>query len=111
VFTRLATDIGGGATPEKLFRQLWDTQNPAPASRTCRACRTAATTATPSTLHYVCRPSEGRQAQPDSVINLDSYAAVGLYNRFDLAPTNGSHCGEYRIVLASSPPPRAAATS
>jgi hypothetical protein len=25
---------------------------------------------------------------------------VGLFNRFDLAPFDGSHCGEYRIVYA-----------
>jgi len=28
------------------------------------------------------------------------FEPVGLFNRFDLAPTNGAHCGEYRIVYA-----------
>ncbi|MFT3775003.1 MAG: hypothetical protein QM820_57375 [Minicystis sp.] len=27
---------------------------------------------------------------------------VGLFNRFDLAPSSGAHCGEYRIVYAMS---------
>jgi len=104
VFTRLATDIGGGATPEKLFRQLWDTQNPAPGQPDLPGMPHCSDNGnTLNGFNYVCRPSEGRQAQPDSVINLDSYAAVGLYNRFDLAPTDGSHCGEYRIVLAKFP--------
>ena len=25
---------------------------------------------------------------------------VALFNRFDLAPEDGAHCGEYRIVYA-----------
>jgi hypothetical protein len=29
-----------------------------------------------------------------------AYHPVGLFNRFDLAPANGAHCGEYRIVFA-----------
>jgi hypothetical protein len=104
VFTRLAAESGTGFTPEQLFRQLWDTQNPAPGQPDLPGL--AHCTDNGNTLNgfpYVCRPSEGRQAQPASVINLDSYAAVGLYNRFDLAPVDGSNCGEYRIVLAKLP--------
>lgn len=28
------------------------------------------------------------------------FEPVGIFNRFDLAPTSGAHCGEYRIVYA-----------
>lgn len=28
------------------------------------------------------------------------FVPVGLFNRFDLAPSTGAHCGEYRIVYA-----------
>ena len=28
------------------------------------------------------------------------FVPVGVFNRFDLAPADGSHCGEYRIVYA-----------
>lgn len=31
------------------------------------------------------------------------FVPVALFNRFDLAPSNGSTCGEYRIVYAMSP--------
>lgn len=31
-----------------------------------------------------------------------AYHAVGLFNRFDLAPADGSDCGEYRIAFARS---------
>lgn len=30
----------------------------------------------------------------------DALVPVALFNRFDLAPANGQHCGEYRIVYA-----------
>lgn len=105
VFSRLVADQGGvGFTPEQLFRQLWDTQNPAPGQPDLPGmphCTDQGNTL--NGFPYVCRPSEGGQALPTSVINLDSYAAVGLYNRFDLAPVDGAHCGEYRIVLAKLP--------
>jgi hypothetical protein len=105
VFSKLVADnAGAGFTPEQLFRQLWDTQNPAPGQPDLPGmphCTDNANTL--NGFPYVCRPSEGGQARPDSVINLDSYAAVGLYNRFDLAPADGSNCGEYRIVLARLP--------
>jgi hypothetical protein len=31
---------------------------------------------------------------------LETHAPVALFNRFDLAPMDGAHCGEYRIVYA-----------
>ncbi len=31
---------------------------------------------------------------------LDAYFPIALVNRFDLAPKNGAHCGEYRIVYS-----------
>jgi hypothetical protein len=105
VFTKLVADNGGaGFTPDQLFRQLWDTQNPAPGQPDLPGmphCSDAGNTL--NTFPYVCRPSEGGQARVGSPLNLDSYAAVGLFNRFDLAPVDGGNCGEYRIVLAKLP--------
>ncbi|QRN97674.1 hypothetical protein JRI60_00870 [Archangium violaceum] len=105
VFTRLVADNGGtGFTADQLFRQLWDTQNPAPGQADLPGMPHC--TDNGNTLNgfpYVCRPSEGGQARLGSVINLDSYGAVGLYNRFDLAAADGSDCGQYRIVLAKLP--------
>ncbi|MGN6109985.1 MAG: hypothetical protein ACTHU0_33075 [Kofleriaceae bacterium] len=34
---------------------------------------------------------------------LTTFEPIALFNRFDLAPSNGSHCGEYRIVFAKFP--------
>jgi hypothetical protein len=36
------------------------------------------------------------------------FVPVGLFNRLDLAPADGRHCGEYRIVYALSLAPRRA---
>jgi hypothetical protein len=36
----------------------------------------------------------------DLPVNLAFMKPVAVVNRFDLAPTDGSHCGEYRIIYA-----------
>jgi hypothetical protein len=53
---------------------------------------------------YLCRPapSEGSQAEcnpflPESPC---AYIPIGLFMRFDMAPEDAAHCGEYRIVFA-----------
>jgi hypothetical protein len=98
-----------GLTALELFHQWWDTQNPRPGQGFGLCCDdTVDATGSPviNGFPYSCRPapSEGVQAStdpfadPDS--NLNAYLPVGLFNRFDLAPSDGSHCGEYRIVYA-----------
>ncbi|MBX7101112.1 MAG: hypothetical protein K1X89_25570 [Myxococcaceae bacterium] len=37
---------------------------------------------------------------PFSAAATTTFTPVALFNRFDLAPTSGAHCGEYRIVYA-----------
>ena len=55
---------------------------------------------------YDCRPdpSEGAEATSDPFTgesaSPDAYIPIGLFNRFDLAPFDGAHCGEYRIIYA-----------
>lgn len=39
-------------------------------------------------------------SEGEEVVNPDSYVPVGLFNRLDLAASDGSHCGEMRIVFA-----------
>ena len=90
-----------GLTALNLFHQWWDTQNPGPGLGLGPNC-----TGTLNDFPYTCRPApaEGVQAtttpfvNPDT--NLDAYLPIGLFNRFDLAPADGTHCGEYRIVYA-----------
>jgi hypothetical protein len=101
-----------GLTALNLFRQWWDTQNPRldPAGLALGPhCDDEVDDEGNPILNdfpYTCRPipSEGGQvtadpfADPDN--NPDAYIPIGLFNRFDLAPSAGTHCGEYRIVYA-----------
>lgn len=99
-----------GLTSLDLFRQWWDTQNPGPGSGLGRRCDAEANSNGETMLNgypYTCRPApaEGIQATgadpfADPSNNPDAYLPVGLFNRFDLAPADGAHCGEYRIVYA-----------
>lgn len=95
-----------GLTSIQLFRQLWDTQNPGPGLGLGGHCNDQVdANGRPvfNTYPYHCRAAEGSQAQADPFTNPSSgqaYKAVGLFNRFDLAPASGADCGEYRIVFA-----------
>jgi hypothetical protein len=99
VLDRLAVQSGvPGLTGVQLFRQLWDTQNPSPGLTTGPHCSDGPVNGFP----YRCRPGEGAQAQnPDA--ELTNYSAIGLFNRFDLAPSDGADCGEHRIIFARTP--------
>lgn len=101
-----------GLTSLQLFNQWWDTQNPGPGlgrGPHCDDLRDAAGAPIINGYPYTCRatPSEGAQATSNpfaagqnGAANPDAYIPVGLTNRFDLAPADGSNCGEYRIVYA-----------
>jgi hypothetical protein len=109
VMNQLASQSGvAGLTGLDLFQQWWDTQNPAPGTRPgphCDDVRDPVTgTGVINGFPYTCRPapSEGGQASVNPftspATNPDTYIPIGLFNRFDLAPPDGGHCGEYRIV-------------
>ena len=90
-----------GLTGVLMFRQLWDTQNPAPGVGPGPHCNDQLVASQPSlnSFPYGCRPTEGAQANLAQV-NLSRYSAIGLFNRFDLAPSDGADCGEHRIIFA-----------
>jgi FG-GAP-like repeat len=102
VLNQLAMQSGvGSATGVSLFQQLWDTQNPTPGVTSGPHCNDQITNGQ-STLNgfpYPCRTGEGGQANAPST-EIAQYSAIGLFNRFDLAPSDGAHCGEYRIAFA-----------
>jgi hypothetical protein len=92
-----------------LFRQWWDTQNPGPGLGLGPHCDDATDGAGQAVLNdfpYTCRPApaEGAQAAGDPFTDpdgsIEAYVPIGLFNRFDVAPADGSHCGEHRIVYA-----------
>jgi hypothetical protein len=100
----VATSQLPGLTSLGLFRQWWDTQNPGPGGSGPHCDDTTDAEGTPSLngYPYTCRaaPAEGSQAGCDPFVPASpcAYIPIGLFMRFDLAPEDGSHCGEYRIV-------------
>lgn len=95
-----------GLTGIALYRQWWDTQNLAPGSGDGPHCNEEVDASGRTLLNsfpYDCRPSpsEGAQASCSSFDDpACAYLPIGLFNRFDLAPEDGAHCGEHRILFA-----------
>lgn len=109
VMNQLASQSGvAGLTGLRLFQQWWDTQNPGPGLGLGPHCDDEMVngSATLNGYPYDCRPApaEGALAAVDPFANAgsnpDAFIPVGLFNRFDLAPPDGEHCGEHRIVYA-----------
>ena len=106
VLTQLAKQSGvRSATALSLFHQWWDTQNPAPGLGLGAHCDDKVDPVMGTVLNgypYLCRPApaEGVQAacDPFAAESACAYVPIGLFNRFDLAPEDGSNCGEHRIV-------------
>ncbi len=98
-----------GLTATALFQQWWDTQNPGPGLGLGAHCNDGVDASYYPQLNgypYTCRPSpsEGAQAgcDPFASDGTCAYIPIGLFMRFDLAPEDGSHCGEYRIVYGKA---------
>ncbi len=98
-----------GLTSLGLFQQWWDTQNPRPGLGLGPHCDDVVGADGLPRLNgfpYTCRPapSEGALAAVDPFVapgtNPNEFVPIGLFNRFDLTPSDASTCGEYRIVYA-----------
>ncbi len=108
VMDQLVSQSGvAGLTATRLFQQLWDTQNASPGIGLGAHCDDTVDATYGSVINgypYTCRGAlaEGGEAacDPFAVNSPCSYIPVALFNRFDLAPRNGAHCGEHRIVYA-----------
>ena len=105
----IATGGVTGQTATSLFQQWWDTQNPvASAVGPGPHCDdvTSGGTAYVNGYPYQCRPApaEGAQAtcDPFAANSTCAYMPIGLFMRFDQAPSNGDTCGQYRIVYAKT---------
>jgi hypothetical protein len=98
-----------GLSATTLFQQWWDTQNPGPGLGLGAHCNDNVDGAYNPQLNgypYTCRPApaEGAEAScdPFAAGTTCAYIPIGLFMRFDLAPSDGAHCGEYRIVYAKA---------
>lgn len=94
----------GTRTPAiRLYQQLFDTQNAKPGlvAPDAAHCDDYLVDGKPAFngLPRRCPTDEGAFARTDPFANGD-HIPLGLINRFDLAPVDGSNCGQYRIIFA-----------
>jgi hypothetical protein len=87
----------------RLYQQLFDTQNPKPGRVAADAahCDDFMVNGKPTFngLPRRCPTAEGVLATTDPFAVRD-HIPLALVNRFDLAPADGSNCGQYRIIFA-----------
>jgi hypothetical protein len=92
-------------TPLSLYQQWFDTQNPKPGLTVADAphCDDFLTNGKPSFNGFPrrCPTPEGILATSDPFAAHD-YTPIGITNRFDLTPADGSNCGQYRIIFAKT---------
>ncbi|WP_438022612.1 hypothetical protein [Sorangium sp. So ce233] len=117
VLQRLIDSVGSSQQPLDLYRRWWDTQNNAANAVFTDADAIHCDDVTDSNgvaqlngFPYTCprnegvlartNPSNPAQTNPFNPAGDHFMEPVALVNRFDLAPVDGSHCGEYRIIYA-----------
>jgi hypothetical protein len=107
VLDQLTHQAATPTTSLGLYQQWWDTQHTA-AQKTTNGphCDDETTGGLPSHdgFPWQCPRNE---ADLDTTNPFDSAGnafvfPIGVFNRFDLAPTDGSNCGEYRIVFGNT---------
>jgi hypothetical protein len=111
VMAQLASQAAGAhgtlTSDLRLFQQFWDTQRTAaeglggPIHCDDVTAPDESGNATFNGFRFQCPREEGDQAAANPFESLDDgYVAIGLTNRFDLAPADGATCGEYRVIFA-----------
>ena len=89
-------------TPRQLMRQLYDTQNPRPglADPAGPHCDDTLVGGVPAFNGFPrrCPTPEGKLAATPYAA--DEFFPMAIVSRFDLAPADGSNCGQYRLVFA-----------
>ena len=103
VMNTLVERSGTRTTALRLYQQMIDTQNPKPGlvAHDGPHCDDFLVDGKASFngLPRRCPTPEGVLATINPFANGD-HIPLGLFNRFDLAPVDGSNCGQYRIVFA-----------
>ncbi|MDJ0837220.1 MAG: hypothetical protein QNK37_11935 [Acidobacteriota bacterium] len=92
-------NVAGTNTPDTLWSQWWSALRPRQIGDPANEphCDDNGTTINGYTIQCPRAESSLENAAPES------HVPVAVFNRFDLAPMDGSNCGEYRIVYTKSP--------
>ncbi|MDI1444511.1 hypothetical protein [Polyangium sp. 6x1] len=114
VLNQLAATSGpnpGGLDAAKLYQRIFDTNNTkaggfVPDGQHCDDQKDAIGRAVLNGVPIDCPRQEGALADLSkhnpfcSGPGCDPYTPLALVNRFDLAPSNGQNCGQYRMIFA-----------
>lgn len=94
-------DVTTGQTSLNLFQQWWDTQNSDATGVFTGTRHCDDSNPNMNGFPIECPRAEGALASANPfVAGPNHFSPVAIVNRFDLAPSDGAHCGEYRIVYA-----------
>lgn len=98
-----AAQINSGVPPDPLsvYQQIFDSYASAGVARLTDAvhCGDETTGGSPSLNGYPLRCDRLEQAQID---NLSQWFPLAAVNRIDLAPADGAHCGQQRMIFANN---------
>jgi hypothetical protein len=104
VFEALATNGGHGGDPLRLYQEIFDSYASADQGILSDAVHCGdETTDGDTTLngyHIDCNRREAAH-----VDDMDAFFATAFVNRMDLAPANGAHCGQQRMIFANNAGP------
>ena len=103
VLTQLIARSGvTSVTAQQLIRQMFDTQNPRPGLAEVAAphCDDTIVNGVPSFNGFPRRCPTPEATLAATPYTTDEWFTLGLVNRFDVAPPDGSNCGQYRLVFA-----------
>ena len=97
----ISRSVAPATTPEQLFRQMFDTQNPKPGLDAAMPhCDDFLLDGKPSHNGYVRRCPTPEGVLATEAFDPAAFIPTAVINRFDMADPNGANCGQYRIIFA-----------
>jgi hypothetical protein len=101
VLEALTTNGGRNDDPIALYQQIWDSFATADQASVPDAvhCGDETTNGQPSLNGY---PISCNRVESFQVDNLSAFFPTAFVNRMDLAPANGAHCGQQRMIFANN---------
>jgi hypothetical protein len=101
VFKALATNGGHNGDGNLLYQQIFDSYATADQALLPNAihCGDETTNGVPTLNGF---PIDCNRAEAQHVNDMNNFFATAFVNRIDLAPANGAHCGQQRMIFANS---------
>ena len=101
VFKALATNGGRNGDGNLLYQQIFDSYATADQALLPNAihCGDEMTNGVPTLNGF---PIECNRAEAQHVNDMNNFFATAFVNRIDLAPANGAHCGQQRMIFANN---------